>query len=413
MLQLKNLLQNKTYVFADQALVSLLNFGSVFLLSKLTSVPIFANFVLAYGYSNLIFILITYFLSAPILVFLPKKDEKETSSYLISLLGLNILFSVLLSFLSFPLIQSQVDSLSFWSFLGINFGMILYELFKKFIFAQRKLNFVYVVISSVLLVVLFFGIIWNFKNSLNLQIILGAYTISFTLAAIFLFIVIGLKKLFSWHSFYLTTKNLKTIILYLREHYIYSKWIIIAGILFWSYSQGVFIIADILEVSDLDIAKVRTIQNLLGLFTILLMSMESYFIPLFSKKVDQLPQVVKDFYSKYSLKLGILFVISIPVFYIVYELFYYEKYGNGIYIIAILWLSQMFVTFTRPLSMALRAKEISYPLFIAHFIALIGLILLGLLFMYLWKDIGISLALFLAYFLSNTTILYYFRKHIT
>src|SRR5690606_29281906 len=104
--------------------------------------------------------------------------------------------------------------------------------------------------------------------------------------------------------------------------------------------------------------------------------------------------------------------LSIPVLYFAYHFVYEEKYGNGIYIMGILLVSQIVVVFTKPLSIALKAKEISYPLFIAHLTAVLGLISLGSLFIYLWEDIGIALTLFLAYFLSNLVVLYYYKKNI-
>ncbi|MFA7444436.1 MAG: hypothetical protein WCY89_00680 [Flavobacteriaceae bacterium] len=412
MFGIKNFFQNKYYVVTDQVLVSLLNFGSIILLSKLASISIFAKFVLTYGYSNLIFILATYFLSAPILVFFPKKNPTESSSYLASLMALNILSAIVLSFIGYWLVQLQVGNISFWAFLGINFSMIIHDLFKKFIFAQNRMSYIYTVFSSFILVLLFFGLILYKGNSLDLNTILWVYTLSFLVSSVIMLLFIGKNGFLNKRSFIPSIKNIKLIFVFFLEHYTYSKWIIMAGILFWGYSQGIFILGDILGVSELGISKTRTIQNLLGLFTILIMSMESYFLPSFSRRVSNLRIVVKEFYSKFTSPLIIIFLLSIPVLYFAYHFVYEEKYGNGIYIMGILLVSQIVVVFTKPLSIALKAKEISYPLFIAHLTAVLGLISLGSLFIYLWEDIGIALTLFLAYFLSNLVVLYYYKKNI-
>lgn len=412
MFGIKNFFQNKYYVVTDQVLVSLLNFGSIVLLSKLASISIFAKFVLTYGYSNLIFILATYFLSAPILVFFPKKNPTESSSYLASLMALNILSAIILSFIGYWLVQLQVGNISFWAFLGINFSMIIHDLFKKFIFAQNRMSYIYTVFSSFILVLLFFGLILYKGNSLDLNTILWVYTLSFLVSSVIMLLFIGKNGFLNKRSFIPSLKNIKLIFVFFLEHYTYSKWIIMAGILFWGYSQGIFILGDILGVSELGISKTRTIQNLLGLFTILIMSMESYFLPSFSRRVGNLRTVVKEFYSKFTSPLIIIFLLSIPVLYFAYHFVYEEKYGNGLYIIGILLVSQIVVVFTKPLSIALKAKEISYPLFIAHLTAVLGLISLGSLFIYLWEDIGIAMTLFLAYFLSNLVVLYYYKKNI-
>lgn len=411
MLYKKNLFQNKFYVLLDQALVALLNFGSVFLLSKLASISVFANFVLTYSYSNLIFILVTFFISAPVLVLLPKKDEND-SSYPASLLALSIIFSLGLSFIGFWFVNQQVGNVGFWFFLGINFSMIVYDLFKKFIFAQTKISFVHTFISSVILVVVFFGMILCLKDSLSVNSILWVYILSFLLSTLFLFIIISSKGFLKQYSFIPSKSNFQKIGIVFKEHYTYSKWIIAAGVLFWGYSQGIFILADFIGVDELGISKMRTIQNLLGLFSVLLMSMESYFIPYFSRKVNNLHQTVKEFYAQYTIGLLVIFLLSIPIIYFAYSFFYEEKYGNGMIIMAILWVSQLIVVFTRPLSMALKAKEITYPLFKSHLVALLGLIFAGSFFIYLWKDTGMSIALFLVYFLSGLTVMYYYKKQI-
>jgi O-antigen/teichoic acid export membrane protein len=412
MFGIKNLFQNKYYIVIDQVLGSLLNFGSIFLLSKLASISIFAKFVLIYGYSNLIFILATYFVSAPILVFFPKKKPEESSPYLASLIALNILSSLLLSLIGFWVVQLQVGNISFWAFLGINFSMIVHDLFKKFIFAQNRMSFIFTVFSSILLVLTFFGLTFYKSDSLELNTILEIYTISFLVASVIMLLFIGKNGFLNKRSFIPSLKNIKLIFVFFLEHYTYSKWIIMAGILFWGYSQGIFILGDILGVSELGISKTRTIQNLLGLFTILIMSMESYFLPSFSRQVDHLRLAVRGFYSKFTSPLLIVFLLSIPVLYFAYYFVYEEKYGSGIYIMGILLLSQAVVIFTKPLSIALKATEISYPLFIAHLMAILGLISLGSLFIYLWEDIGIAMTLFLAYFLSNLVVLYYYKKNI-
>lgn len=412
MFSIKNFFQNKYYVLIDQVLVSLLNFGSIFLLSKLASISIFAKFVLTYGYSNLIFILATYFLSAPVLVFFPKKNPEESSPYLASLMALNILSALLLSVIGFWVVQLQVGNVSFWAFLGINFSMIIHDLFKKFIFAQNRMSFIYTVFSSILLVLIFFGLTLYKSDSLDLNTILEIYTISFLASSTIMLLFIGKNGFLNKRSFIPSLTNIKLIFVFFKEHYIYSKWIIMAGILFWGYSQGIFILGDILGVSELGISKTRTIQNLLGLFTIVIMSMESYFLPSFSRRVENLRLVVKEFYSRFTFPLIIMFLLSIPVLYLAYDFVYEEKYGSGLYIIGILLLSQIVVIFAKPLSIALKAKEISYPLFIAHLTAILGLISLGSLFIYLWGDIGIAMTLFLAYFLSNAVILFYYKKNI-
>jgi len=406
-MKLKTLLEDKFLILTDQALSSLLNFGSVFLLSKLASVFVFGNFVLAYSYANLIFIFATYFISAPVLVFLPKKWSTDSAKYLVSLLIFNILIIVGISCIGYFILNFQVENVSLLLFLGINSGMIFNDLFKKFIFAGRKISFIYNVVASFCLVFTFFVLVLIYRDSLTINKILLIYTLSFSLSNIILFVSIIKYRLLTAHSFQINLSFGKGIV---KDHFHYSKWIIAGGILFWSYSQGIFILGDILGIDELGIGKVRTIQNLLGLFTILVLSMENYYIPLFSSKADELPTPVNDFYKKFKYPFFFIFIISLPVLFYAYEWVYAEKYGSGFWILLIIWVSQIITVYLKPLSMGLKAKEITYPLYITHVAAIIILLTFGVLFIYLWNNIGLALAILAAFLSSNLVLVYFYNK---
>lgn len=403
-MKINQFFQNKYFLLADQALYSLLNFGSVFLLSKLTSIPVFADFVLVYSYANLIFIFITYFISSPILVFLPKKWGDSTSDYFSSLLVILLLSILGIYLLSFSFVYLQVPNTGFWSFFGMIFGMVLYDVLKKFIYAGKKMSFIYTALSSSFLVLCFFSLILLFREKLSINFISFIYFLSFGIANLLLILFIHQHRLFKVQFL-----NLKVRIIF-KEHFKYSKWIIAGGFLFWVYSQGVYLIADILGIDDLSIGKVRTIQNLLGLFSILIISMESYYIPIFSSQEKLLPQPVKDFYKKFKFPLILLLLVSLPVLYLTYNWFYEGKYGDGTIILLIIWCSQFLTVMLKPLSMALKAMEITFPLFMTHIAAIISLLTLGVLFIYLWENLGIALAIFTAFLSSNIILFFYYKK---
>ncbi|MBA5629200.1 polysaccharide biosynthesis protein [Moheibacter lacus] len=411
-MKVNDLFQDKFLILIDQSLVSLLSFGAVFLLSKLASVSVFADFVLVYSYASFVFIFISYFISSPVLVFIPKKWKSNLLIYIISLLILAIIGTFAINFICRYFINIQVKNVNLWAFLGLSLGMIVNDLLKKTIFASKVICFHANVVSSIFLVGSFFALTFYFSNELSLNLILTLYSISYLGA-----ICITAFSLIKWggvvnHPKQPNNNKIKTFAKIFKEHYVYSKWIIAGGILFWVYSQGVFILGDALGVDELGTAKVRSIQNLLGLFTILLAAMESYYIPLFSQKTENLSDTVHQFYKNLNIPLIGLFFISLPLVYGVYYFVYEEKYGNGFWIIFIIWVSQIITVYSRPLAMALKAKEITSPLFYTHLFASLALIIIGSMAIIFLGDIGLALAIFISFLSSNAILVYYYRKFI-
>lgn len=407
MIKLDSFIQDKYLVFAEQALTSLLSFGAVFILSKLTSIPVFADFVLTYSYASFVFIFISYFISGPVLVFLPKKWKDNLYTYILLLLVFSIVGTVFLSFLSYLFLSIQVSNITFLGLLGLNLGMVISDLFKKTIFASKIVSFKVTVVASIFMVLSFFGIMLIY-NDLNLKSILYIYCISYFGAIIILALpVIKARKTFN--SAIDLSGNFKVI---LKDHYVYSRWIIAGGILFWVYSQGIFILADALGASDKSLGMVRSIQNLLGIFTILIASMESYYIPKFAQKTAELKMIVKEFYLRHKWLLLLVFALSLPVVSVIYHFMYEEKYGDGLWIILIIWISQIITVYLRPYSMALKAREITYPLFYAHIIAAIVLFTLGVLVIKCFEEIGMATAILLSFLSSNLVLIHYYRKYI-
>ena len=86
-----------------------------------------------------------------------------------------------------------------------------------------------------------------FINKLNFSLIISILLYSFLAANICLFIALSYYKVFVFQSNEIKVRGkhiYKTII---AEHYNYSKWIIIGGIAFWGYSQGLYILSKKIE----------------------------------------------------------------------------------------------------------------------------------------------------------------------
>ena len=407
-INLSKYVSNKYLILLDQSLLSIINFGSILIISKLASINVFGSFVVTYSYSYFIYIFSTFFLSSPILIFLSKKWKFREGEYLsISLFfnfGINLFFSVITYFF----LIKQVDAITYLPFFLLSFSMSFFDILKKFIFSSINVPVKYGLYATAIVNLLFFTLILIYKNDLTLERILNVYWISFGFSAIFLVAIIFMKGIFKRRLL----NDLKGSLLFAKEilevHFHYSKWIILGGIAFWGYSQGVYILAKAFSVDDFTIGKVRTIQNLLGVFNILLISLESHYIPIFSRisitdGLNNIFAMTKRIFSENMTKISILFLIAIPVGLLFYNLLYYDKYGSGIVVFMCFLLIQILLVFVKPCSIALKSIERTKPFFISHLLA----ITVTLIFVPVFKIYTVSYSIPFSLILANCIYVLY------
>lgn len=413
---LSKISSEKFLIFTDQSLFALFNFGSIFILSKLASLSVFSSFVLFQSNIFFLYIFCTFFLSSPILVLFPKK-WKDKREYLKVLFWINILINLLFSGIILFLLNQQGLAIAYLPVFLVPLLMSMFELFKKYMFSSNKINLSHAVISSLFLNLIFFLSVIYYRNELSLSVILQLYLLSYLFSNIYLFLVFVYKKVIGY-SFLIPifNKNDEAWNI-LRHHYIYSKWIILGGIAFWGYTQGLFIYSKILGSSDLGISKIRTVQNLLGVVNIFIISVENFYTPYFSKFIaetngNELPKLVKSLYIKHYKKvLGIMilvFVFAIAF----YQLLYLEKYGDGLLVITLFTLSQVILFMLRPLIIALKAIEITHPFFWSHFVAVIVMLGGGYILIINYEYYGMALTFLAANIFYSLTIAYFFMKKV-
>ncbi len=405
---------SKYFILTDQILTSLMNFGSVLLLSTILNENVFSEFVVLYSYSTLVNIILATVFSAPILVFGIKKWGQEKFNYL----GANIIyftvFNILLSLISFVFLRIQVEDVFLLNFLLMNFGMTLVDIFKRFIFSNKVISSASAPLSSLLMNVVFFGGIFIFKETLDMNRILMIYWVSYLIASLFfgilLYFLTDIKNELSFSR--ILDKNFCKSVFY--THFKYAKWILAGAVSFWIYTQGIYIFGKAIGVTDFAISKLRIIQNLFGVFTILLIAMDNFLTPSFATKALEseklIPVVMKEFYKRYTKPLMFIYILSIPVMYIAYCILYQDKYGEGIIYILLVWLTQLIAISTKPISIALKAKEVTYPLFYSHLFAAIAMILFGGVLIIYLNDLGFVLTLVLSFLIANMMNYIYYRR---
>ncbi len=402
----------KLYIFLDQALFAFFNFGSIFVLSKLASIPVFSSFVLFQSNIFFQFIFCTFFLSSPVLVLYSKK-WKENPSYLKVLFWTNFGINIVLSAGIFIFLRNQGISTQYWLVFSIPMLMSLFDLFKKYIFSSLKIKLYHAVISSLLLNSIFFIGIVGFRDGLSLSAILGFYMFAFLVASIYLLIIFFIKRVVQVSFLFPFFSRNDAFMAILKHHYHYSKWIIMGGIAFWGYSQGIFIYSGFLGASDLEIGKIRTIQNLLGIVNIFIISVENFYTPVFAKNMigkrdTEVHSFVKELYLKHFFKIvGVM--LGVFIFAIVfYHLLYLEKYGDGLQIIILFTLLQLILFTLRPLIISLKSLEITYPFFWAHLWAVLVMLSVGYFFINRSGDFGMAMTYVLANVFFTVIVIYFY-----
>lgn len=412
---LKVFFSDKYYILADQVLVSLLNFGAVFFLSGILKESIFSQFVLIYVYITLAYTVLTAIFSAPILVYATKRWVLTKYSYLATNVLYLFFFSLIICLIEFFFLRRQIPDASFGLFLFVVIGISLVDVLKRFVFSTKTAFLIYAPISSALANLFFFGGIFLFTSKLTIDLILVFYGLSYLTASILLLLSLILfpnkesfgvdyTKVFSFDY----TKSI------FKTHFRYSKWILLGSVSFWIYTQGIYIYGSILNISDFEIAKTRTIQNLFGVFTILMVAMENYLTPLLVEQSigneETISKSTKNIYRKHFKRILLLYVLVIPMMYLIYALKYENSYGDGMVYIVIMWIIQLIAISTKPLAIALKVKEITYPLFLSHLFAALAMLLIGFTVVKLMNNNGLLITMLVSYLIANVVNYIYYNK---
>ncbi|GGZ60366.1 hypothetical protein [Mesonia mobilis] len=395
----------KNLSIVDQGLLSLLNFGSIFVLSSVLEKSLFSDFVILYSYSVFLTLFTSITISSPILIYYSKKWSGLARSYSSICLILNIIIVVLLSTIIYFFIEKQVTATKLYSFIFLSFGVSSYDILRRFCYSIKNGLIFRSFLSTIILNLFFFSLIFICRP-LNINIICNIYGVSFIIPAIYLF----------FNVYYYKSNSIKpkqksiSIRLVSDIHFQYSKWLVIGGISFWAYNQGIYLYAKFLNFSDLAIGKVRILQNLMGVFTILTITLENYFKPIFSTSND-VTELVRKIYKKKFPIILFLFIAAFPIGLFSYNYIYASKYGSGLYVYIFMFAVQIILVSTKLFSVALKSREITKTIFVGHILAsLVMLISITILKSFNNQDLIIAMSNFFSTLIFCIYIFYNYKK---
>lgn len=267
----KQLIKSETAViYADQALVSGLNFLSSILLARYLGLEGFGVYSIAWLGVMIASSINQPFIIAPMQTLNGKKSEEAQKDYLQALVFKQLFFAALIGLLSFFVVIVMSYVLDKWKVQSIIlafplavFAFLLQDFFRRYFFVIGK-PYKSLLIDAIAyggVLVAAFAI--HYVRSMDAQFVL-------LLTAVF-FLYASLVGLWSLDQLRFKPRVIKEAIL---EHWDFSKWLTVTALLQW-FSGNLFIIAAGAILGPVAVGVTRMAQNIVGITHVLFLAMEN------------------------------------------------------------------------------------------------------------------------------------------
>ncbi len=381
-------LNKKYYVLFEQGIMSLMNFGLIFLLSKLITPILFKNFFLEYSVIIILTLITSTFSNQPLQIFLSKKDNNI--DYIKKVIGINISLLFFLMFFVFFAGKIYYDFLldDIFPIFVLSLVISIYDLIRRFSFVYFQNNFLINVFSTFSVVCCFLILlITNYYYGVISSVgEIFWFLISAHLIGIVFFLLFKskeLKKLFAEDKSKATTSIFKIV----EKHKSYSLWLVFGIIFFWNYTQGIYFIAEkYVQVDDFNVVRVS--QSLVGVLSVFFVTFENVMLTKTALIFDgtkflEIKKFVKKIIKENLLKLiGLVLVLGLIVG-VIYK-FYYgnnESYLSRMYYLLYFFIYQFIFGISRVFVVAVKAMNQTKFIFYSHLITSIFTTILGVLFL--------------------------------
>ncbi|MBP6511362.1 MAG: oligosaccharide flippase family protein [Bacteroidia bacterium] len=267
----KQLIKSETAViYADQALVSGLNFLSSVVLARYLGLEGFGIYSIAWLGVMIASSINQPFIIAPMQTLSGKKVSTAQSDYLQALVFKQLIFAALMGLLSFLVVIVMSYVLDQWKVQSIIlafplavFAFLLQDFFRRYFFVIGKPYKALLIDAIAYGGVLLASFTIHYVRSMDAQFIL-------LLTAVF-FLYASLVGLWSLDQLRFKPKVIKATIL---EHWDFSKWLTVTALLQW-FSGNLFIIAAGAILGPVAVGVTRMAQNIVGITHVLFLAMEN------------------------------------------------------------------------------------------------------------------------------------------
>ena len=409
-------LLNKYQIILEQGTMALLNFCLIFVLSKIVPANLFKDFFLGYSVVIIITLVISSFANQHLQVFLRGKNNK---SYFYKVFLMNLLFLLITSIICVIVISNfyyfLINSLPY--IITLAFVTSIYDAIRRvsFVYFQNKFSANLLATTSVLF--FFFIMIFFFYTigDLSVRNIYTSLIISY-LFGIFIFIFFQIKKIKTFLFQKGESKN-KTFVEVFKKHYSYASWLVIGVFFFWTYTQGIYFVAEkYLTLEDFN--AVRISQNLVGVLSVLFVTFENMMLVKMSLIFEQKKLAgINEFVEKLLKKLMLPFILILIVSYLVmtqlYKLYYQGNsfYSEKITYVLYFFLYQFLFGLSRTFVVALKAINATKYILYSHILtAIFTLLLAQLLFLKFNNGLILIFIMICSMLVFSAGIYFFYRK---
>ncbi|OPL16295.1 MAG: hypothetical protein AVO38_08060 [delta proteobacterium ML8_D] len=384
-------------IFADQAMVSGVNFLTGLLFARFLGIEEFGRFTLAWMVVLFVNSLQMALVSSPMMAIGPKQEPKGICFYYTSVMVQQLIFGLLSFVFVFVFVKISDCIFPKWDIenialplASVAFCFQNQDFFRRYFFTRDA--FLQSLISDVIsyLGQLILLVIMFWKTSMETSTVL--WVITFTSALSIIFALWMLEEM-KWSS--------KVFFVTIKRHWDFAKWIAASAILHWSSGNLFFIVTgNLLGIGA--VGAMKASQNIMGVAHILFQGFENI-VPISASKALHLggKRAMFRYLGKVTLGGGVLLVCFSLIVALKPELWLtmlfgseYQGYGNVLRWFSLIYLL-MFLGF--PLRSGLRALEYTRPIFLSYFLATIFTISMSYFLIVRFELLGSMFGLFVVY----------------
>lgn len=366
----KALLRNSTLlVYADQALVSGLNFLSGVMLARFLGLEGFGIYSIAWLGVLIASSINQPFIITPMQTLSAKKSLSEQENYLQALVFKQIFFAAFMGLLSFIVVIFMSYVLKDWKVQSIIlafplavFSFLLQDFFRRYFFVTGKYYKSLILDAIAYGGVLLSACCLNYFREMDAQFIL-------LLTALF-FLYSSLVGLWSMPRLCFKWNQIKAVIL---EHWDFSKWLTATAVLQW-FSGNLFIISAGAILGPVAVGAVRMAQNIVGITHVLFLAMENI-IPGRAAGVHRIGgnDLMFRYLFKFTMQMGIITITLLGLIAIfskqVIGVFYGTEYLEYTHLLMGFCGLYVIVFLGYPLRYAIRTLEKTQLIFISFIVS--------------------------------------------
>lgn len=399
--KIKSLLKTSNLLLAEQAAISFFQFGLIFVLSKVLHPEVFSQYIVVNSVVILCFLAIQTIITNPSLILSQTKWVDSYSRYFNATLLTTVSLALIIGL---PFLASNFTSLNVR--LNALFCLISISVYdairKRFLYENKNIGLLFVVSSTSVTLTLLMLFLYSTLTISYVFFFQGLFFLFSSAVLMNKISIIKHIKIFVSARFYSK---------FLKEHYRFSRFLFLGVVFYWGYTSGLYIFLYGILAAD-EITQLKSAQNLSGIFSVLLVYIDNRYSSDLSRRVElgeNTKNQVLMLIKKNAKQTIFISIVSLLAMVFLYQKFYYDSYGSGLFLLIIFFAQQQALLYSKPFTVALKAHKKTAPFLIAH---IFSSILAGVFtIIFVFNQTTAAAAFMFSSILFAILIYYYWHHH--